>query len=107
MLLRKLLRLPGHKCLGASRRFETSCECGWHSCPHLERAEAYAEWREHARRHGAQLEPVEKALQRENREKAALRASIILGSEFRWDSRSATIRTIQEADSLEDADASR
>ena len=43
---------PGHKCLGATMRFEVDCECGWHSNPHRgegARAAAYSEWRDHVR----------------------------------------------------------
>lgn len=44
--------LKGHKCLGARRAVEVSCECGWVSLPFSgegARAEAYADWRAHVK----------------------------------------------------------
>ena len=56
-LLPYSIKAPGgHKCLGARPVFEVGCECGWYSCPHKDRAEAYSEWRDHARTHGGERE---------------------------------------------------
>lgn len=46
-IVRKILPFKGHKCVGVFHKFEAACECGWYSCPHQTRREAYSEWRTH------------------------------------------------------------
>lgn len=65
-------RLEGHKCLGAVHKFEVNCECGWVSCPHRDRGEAYSEWRGHVLSHGGELEPWDRAEQRQRRAREKL-----------------------------------
>lgn len=72
--LRKTLPLKGHKHIMTRAVFETSCECGWVSCPHAERRYAYSEWRQHILSHGGELEPREKAKARQKRETEKLTA---------------------------------
>jgi hypothetical protein len=72
---RKVLPLEGHKCLGARPAVVVYCECGWTSCPHTgesARGDAYSEWRDHTRSHGAAQEPAAQWLTREDRERAKL-----------------------------------
>ncbi len=57
--LRKLEPLAGHKCEVVRTCFRVYCECGWSSCAHWERGQAYAEWRSHILDHGGRYEPME------------------------------------------------
>lgn len=69
-ILRKVLPFKGHKSLGVFHKFEAACECGWYSCPHQTRREAYSEWRTHVLDCGGQLESFDKARARRDREVA-------------------------------------
>lgn len=69
---RKVKPLAGHKCEILKICFRTYCECGWSSCPHWERAEAYSEWREHVLSHGGEKETAAEHIARDAREKARL-----------------------------------
>lgn len=70
LLDRKLLPLPGHKSAGMRTCHRAYCECGWASCAHWERSQAWGEWREHVRSHGAEYEPWEKVWARRDRRSA-------------------------------------
>ena len=67
--LRKVIPFPGHKMEVVRTCFRAYCECGWSSCAHWERSQAFSEWREHVISCGGELEPIEKARQREARER--------------------------------------
>lgn len=70
--VRKVRPLAGHKCVITRTCFRTYCECGWSSCAHWERREAYGEWREHILSHGGEREPMETTMARERRTVAKL-----------------------------------
>jgi hypothetical protein len=80
MATRKLLPLAGHKHEMTKMCFRTYCECGWSSCAHWERAQAYGEWREHIQSHGGEYEPWEKAWAREDRAKRKAVATLLDGA---------------------------